>query len=133
MKIAKEVTIEQAKKIASQSKLLRYGANTCWWGMDDDPWYNTKTDGSGLPCDPRGGMLFETTHPIDFIHAAEEHVKGGGTTYGKHGLRTFLLALHGCVVTDNGKPTCFQTWKQYEDLIAELTDFAANDLRWRRH
>lgn len=117
MKIAFEVSLEQVKAQAASTALLRYGANTCWWGMDDAPWYNTETDGSGLPCDPRGGMLFETDKPLDFIRAAEQHVAGGGKAYGKYGLRTFLLALHGCVTTDQGKPTCFQKWAEYEALI----------------
>lgn len=126
MKIAHEVSLDEAKRRAKRNELLRYGANTCWWGMDDAPWYSTgpsemqiggrtvKSD--GLPCDPRGGMLLQTEKSLDFIASAEENAEH----YGKYGVRTFLLALHGCVITDDGRPTCFESWKEYEALIDAL-------------
>jgi hypothetical protein len=111
MRIDYEVSMDEVKQRAKRNKLIRYGANTMWWGMDDAPWYST--DSVGLPCDPRGGMLMQTEDALGFLKAAEENPQH----YGKHGLRAFLLSLHGCVVTEDGKPTCFDTWQAYNDLI----------------
>lgn len=117
MKIAKEISLAKIKEMAAASSLLRYAMHTCWWGMEDAPWYKTSPTG-GLPCDPRGSVLMQTEKPLDFIAQAEANP----SHYGKYGLRTFLLSYHGCVTTDDGRPTSLEKWAQYEALIDSLSE-----------
>lgn len=97
-----------------EKKMVFYGANTCWWTADPKDLHKHPT--AGLPCDPRGGMLMQTKERdgMTFIKSAlavPEH-------YGKHGIRAFLLAYHGCVkVKETGLATCFATWDEYNQLI----------------
>ena len=74
-----------------------------------------KPGGIGLPCDPRGGMLFQTGEGDlqKFLDSAKENVEH----YGKHGLRAFYASYHGVVVTEDGKPTCFTSWDKYNALL----------------
>jgi hypothetical protein len=119
--IAEEVTMETVKTIAKYSKIILYGANTCWWTASWNDIY--RHPDVGLPCDPRGGVLMQTNGEDgweEFIKQAEENP----THYGKHGLRAFLLAYHGCVKVQSAKtgnivPTCLSTWQEYNDLIDE--------------
>lgn len=108
-----EVEWDAIEMLAKMLGWIYYGANTPWWTADSANLYR---GAHGLPCDPRGGMLFQTDKPEDFLKAA----KDGIAHYGKHGLRTFLLAYHGCVVAKvNGKrlPTCLNSWDDYNNLI----------------
>ena len=109
MRIAKEITF--ADVLAGKPTMVFYGATTCWW--THDPKDLSCLPHHGVPCDPRGGVLFETNKPGKFLQDAAKNEKH----YGKHGLRAFMLAHHGCVVTDRGAPTCFATWDEYSDLI----------------
>lgn len=116
MKIDHEITMEEVRRAAQKSGMIFYGANTCWWTTDREHLYRHS---SGLPCDPRGGMLFQTDKPEDFLKAAEQNIG----YYGKYGLRAFLLAYHGCVVVRDGNkaglPTCGAEWEDYEKLLDE--------------
>lgn len=69
----------------------------------------------GPPCDPSGGMLFETDYVEAFLNAAilaENH-------YGKHGLRAFVAAHHQNSIHDIGdpRPWCHPSWDAYNDAI----------------
>lgn len=87
-----------------------YAVHTTWWTTDPSDLY--KKD-SGLPCDPRGSVLFETDNVDGFFRAAEENADH----YGRHGLRAFMAARHGVIVAPNGNPTSIKTWDQVNHLI----------------
>lgn len=112
VRIDHEVTLPEVAKMAEKTGMIYYGALTPWWSAEL-PGYRT----GGVPCDPRGGVLFETDSPDGFLHTARTSVMH----YGKHGLRAFLLAYHGCVVVDGGEkdgyPTCLKNWDEYNNLI----------------
>ena len=68
----------------------------------------------GVPCDPRGAVLYEGVLS-DFLRSAREaDIKLGH--YGKHGLRAFLSAHHLNSSLD-GKPWSEITWQHYNDAI----------------
>lgn len=107
--------IETLAKLEPTRRVV-YGVNTCWW-KDGDPVYRTPENGKlpPLPCDPRGGMLFECNDLKGFL----ENAKKNESHYGKHGMKAFMAAYHGNVTTMDGKPTCFQRWEEYNDIIDE--------------
>lgn len=96
---------------AAHTQIIYYGALTCWWSDEPTP-YRTRGKYQ-LPCDPRGGVLMETRNVEGFLKDAEANPE----YYGRHGLAAFELALHGNVLADNGLPTCFEGWDQYNDLL----------------
>ena len=114
IRIEKEITLEFVRTVIHKSKTVYYGAQTPWWTLSETDLYKQK---SGLPCDPRRGVLFQTDKPLEFLASAEKNPNH----YGQYGLRTFLLAYHGCVVVkdgpDAGQPTCLDTWEKYDQLI----------------
>lgn len=99
---------------AAMPKMIFYGARTCWWTHDAS--HLGRLDG-GIPCDPRGGVLFQADDIEAFLKSAEEST----AHYGKHGLRAFLAAHHSnCVVSaDDPKPTCFESWGDYNRILDE--------------
>lgn len=102
-------TLEEIR--ASKPQAVYYGANTCWWTTDPAHLYRLH---SGIPCDPRGGVLFES-HNVELFLSNAESYPG---FYGRHGLRAFEAAYHGnVVVRETGLPTCFQTWDEYNEVI----------------
>lgn len=111
MKLTNTMSLAQIKALAQQSNRLVYAMSTCWWKIGN-PIYRTLGE-HPLPCGPRGEMLLETDDPIGFI-AAAENSEGH---YGKHGLKAFVASYHGNLVTDDGKPTSFNTWQEYNNLI----------------
>ena len=114
IRIAHEVTEDDVLKRAGSRRMAFYGANTMWWTSNEADLYK-KPGGIGLPCDPRGGMLFQTAEGDlqKFLDSAKENVEH----YGKHGLRAFYASYHGVVVTEDGKPTCFTSWDEYNALL----------------
>lgn len=115
MFITKTLTLEAL--IALEPKKLWYGANTCWW--THKPEDLCKHPESGLPCDPRGGMLFETQHVKEFFRKAKLSANEG--VYGKHGLQAFIAAHNAnCQVSEQDeRRTCETTWKRYNEQIDE--------------
>jgi len=111
-----KTSLEDIKAIAKHSDRLVYAAQTCWWKIGD-PVYTlpSNTSAVGLPCGPRREMLLETDNPLEFIEAAEKNPDH----YGKHGLDAFVAAYHGNVVTRDGRPTSFEGWDKYNELIDE--------------
>ena len=108
--IRKMTTLEQIQLAAPET--IYWSVNTCWWT-------HRQTDlrehpNSGLPCDPRGGVLMMGPWS-DFLAAAEANPGH----YGKHGLDA-LMAAHNdnCVMSFRDyRKTCLQTWQEYNDLI----------------
>ena len=115
-------------ELESMTGIVTYGALTCWWFNGHAGYQNS----SGLPCDPRSGVLFQGDDVQDFIKAAKENVEH----YGKHGLNAFRAAYHGVlevfkaaprgqmdeqgrVGSEAGKwlPTCFAKWDDYNRAI----------------
>ncbi len=109
-----EITLEDARRLAASAKMSYFGAVTPWWTFQDSHLCNP----GGVPTDPRGGVLYQSDKPLEFLAAAENNP----CHYGKYGLRTFLLAYHGCVVVKDGPkagyPTCLKDWDEYEELLA---------------
>lgn len=118
MKIANPRTLTTIDELrARKPKMILYGANTAWWIADVDldrlnGKYDTGGD-QGIPCDPRGGVLFQTDDIDGFLTAA----LSDPTHYGPHGAEAFILAYHGNVLTDEGKATCFEGWTTYSELL----------------
>ena len=106
-------------RAACPSKIY-YGARTCWWTHDSRHLGRHK---SGLPCDPRGGVLFETDDVEDFLRAAEQETQKSPKScqYGRHGLRAFMAAHHlNCVVSaTDRRSTCFVSWEDYNRILDE--------------
>ena len=102
---------------ADQPTTIYYGAISCWWThrRSDMCVVPDGRPGAGLPCDPRGGVLFETNDAEAFIVAAEAHPE----SYGRHGITAFLAAHNdNCVVAlDDRRATCLRTWDEYNDLM----------------
>ncbi len=88
--------------------LVCYAINTCWWCLLKDNSYKNE----GFPCDPRGSMLMQAS-----IGKFIENAKSNPEHYGKHGLKTFMAAYEGNVLTDDGQPTSLTDWRAYNNLI----------------
>ncbi len=101
--------------VTRAAKTIFYGAVTCWW--TDDPGDLSKHPISGLPCDPRGGVLYQTNNVADFFRRVKLNAREG--VYGKHGLDAFMAAHHkNCKVSEtDDRPTCYTTWWEYNDII----------------
>lgn len=71
-----------------------------------------------LPCDPRGGMLYETDNVAGFLAAAVEMSEH----YGRHGLRAFMAAHHlnSVLSLDDPRPWCDRGWDAYNDALDRL-------------
>lgn len=122
IRLAREHEAEAVMEEIRRDRLqwIFYSVASPWWTHHLPTEYHTK---GGLPCDPRGAMLFETQRgdALKFIQLAIDNPD----RYGKHGLRTFMAALHGCVhaVTilqcgsEKCLPTCLDTWNDYNRLI----------------
>lgn len=74
----------------------------------------------GLPCDPRGSVLFQTESVEKFVITA----KLKSAHYGKHGIRAFLAAHHlNCVVgLFDKRPTSGTSWQEYNDALDRLDE-----------
>lgn len=128
MVIKENVTLEQIR--ALKPKKIFYGANTCWWTHDPNHLGSVKASPGeiaaaakmfgttakavrGVPCDPVGGVLFETENVEEFLKAAEDKTEH----YGKHGIRAFMAAHHS---------NCFAAPLQFTlPPIHELPHFAS--------
>ena len=108
--IINRITLEDIKQ--SMPETIWYSFATCWWTHRSvDICTHPKND---LPCDPRGGMLLQTS-AANFLTSAESDP----SYYGKHGLDA-LMAAHNdnCVVSHNdNRSTCLKLWDEYNDLI----------------
>lgn len=94
-----------------------HGVHTPWWFVGDRLPYTVDGAPSGLPCDPRGGLLLQIDRPDGFRRFVEMAIDNP-EHYGKHGLAALALAYHGnLVVADSGKPTCFRSWDEYNAML----------------
>jgi hypothetical protein len=132
MEVVERITIADVR--AARPKMIYYGARTCWWTHDPNHLCNTGQQKAnvvgaggtirqvvskqGLPCDPRGGVLFQTDDIEGFLRAAEEHAEA----YGRHGLRAFMAAHHeNCQVSlTDDRRTCGVEWADYNDALDRL-------------
>lgn len=104
------LTFEKLKEQAYPSRDAYYAVNTCWWGYDI--YYTLTNSKYPLPCDPRGSVLMQG--PRDkFIASAEANP----SHYGKHGLLAFAAAFHGNLLTLSNKPTSFEGWDKYNEIL----------------
>jgi hypothetical protein len=96
--------------------MIFYGANTPWWTHRASDLCRHPI--SGLPCDPRGGMLFQTDNVIGFIESAVHNAEH----YGRHGIRAFMAAHNdNCQVSEtDSRSTCMDNWGQYNDALDKL-------------
>ena len=102
------------RSFEAPGSFLVYGAMTPWWFVGERlPYQNP----SGLPSDPRGGLLLQIDKPDGFRKFIQSAVDNPAH-YGKHGLQAFALAYHGnLVVAGTGKPTCLNSWDQYNAVL----------------
>lgn len=109
--IRNKTTIEDVRRDTPQS--IWYSMTTCWWTHRVSDLLTHV--GSGLPCDPRGGMLMRTDNVSGFLGTAE--VFPGH--YGEHGLDAFIAAHHDNCIVDRDDPrnTCLRTWDEYNELL----------------
>jgi hypothetical protein len=107
----KITSIEQL--LALKPEMIWYSANTCWWTHKEEHLCNHPE--AGLPCDPLGGMLFQTNQAEGFLKAAEANA----AHYGKHGIKAFLAAHNDNMVVSetDQRVTCFRTWSEYNDVL----------------
>ena len=110
MKIEFKTTLSDLKKCNPEHEVC-YAVRTCWWCLiQDHPGYKI----NDIPVDPRGSVLMMA--PLGrFIQGAEKNPD----YYGKYGLKAFMAAYHGNLLTDDGKPTSLETWEEYEELLNE--------------
>lgn len=116
MEILECITLDAIRQ--ARPEMIYYGAQTCWW--THDPAHLCTHPQSGLPCDPRAGMLFQTDDVEGFLWKAQQNAEAGG--YGKHGMRAFMAAHHqNCVVSlTDQRSTCGTTWEEYNDALDRL-------------
>ena len=109
--IVKVTTLEDIRRANPQK--VYYSVNTCWWTHRQTDLRQEPT--SGLPCDPRGGMVMERDNVEGFLKAAEENAEA----YGRHGLDAFIAAHNdNCVVSPTDlRGTCLRTWDEYNELL----------------
>ncbi len=113
VKIVEKITLAEVR--SAKPGMIFYSATTCWW--THDPAHLGKTAGGhGLPCDPRGGVLFQTEDVEGFLRCAEQ----GPDHYGKHGLRAFMAAHHlNCLHSEEDpRPWCMRTWDEYNEVLS---------------
>lgn len=107
----KVTSIEQV--LADKPTTIWYGATTCWWTHKEE--HLNRHPEAGLPCDPRGGVLFQTNQAEEFLKAAEANAEH----YGKHGIKAFLAAHNDNMAVSETipQPTCFRTWDEYNAIL----------------
>lgn len=106
----------------AKPKAIYYATRSCWWTHRETDLQTYATpDGHLVPCDPRGGLLFEACGAAEverFLRAAEQKADH----YGIWGLTAFLAAHNdNCVMkTEMGyAPWCFENWDDYNKLLDE--------------
>jgi len=113
MKIVCYRTWNEIKEISinAPETIVTWAMNTCWWAMGEDC-FQYEVPNSKLPCDPRGSVLMQGE--------LGKFIKEAGANpshYGEHRLDALMLAYHGNLLTDEGKPTSFENWHLYNDLL----------------
>lgn len=115
--IVERTSLEDVR--AANPTRIWYSVNTCWWTHRAEDLHQHRD--SGLPCDPRGGMLLMTDEgdAEKFLKSAEDAAAAGH--YGRHGMRAFMAAHRdNCIVSvEDGRHTCLEAWPQYNDLLDE--------------
>lgn len=110
------ISLEEVKEQATKSGIILYGASSCWWAHT---WNSaSKLEPSGIPCDPRGGVLFQTEEVAEFFDNAEAN----SGFYGRHGLAAFMAAHHYNSVANLTArlPWCCSGWEEYNLAVDRL-------------
>jgi len=133
---------------AARPSTIYYGARTCWWTHDPTHLGRTsgstiRADGTivddrtgkvmgsmpiasgrerkvgGLPCGPRGEVLYQTDDVEGFLSSAEQNPQH----YGRHGLEAFMAAHHlNCAVdATTRRPWSFESWDDYNRILDEAS------------
>ncbi len=112
--ILERTTFEQIE--ASDEPTAYYGAQTMWWSHRSSDTFRKK--GEFVPCDPRGGVLYQAP-----LRAFVEAARANPIKYGKHGLKTFVAAHNdNCRLSlEDDRPTAFASWAEYEALVDAIT------------
>ena len=110
--IIERTTLEAIK--AESPGTIWWSVSTCWWTHRAEDLCNWGDSPTGLPCDPRGGMLM-MGDASGFLANAEANP----SFYGSHGLDAFIAAHNdNCVVSLADRRTaCLRTWQEYKDLL----------------
>lgn len=105
-------------EIITSAKMFRLNSSTPDEPLDEYIERSRRAHSTGLPCDPRGGMLFETDDVKGFLQAAIDNAD----YYGKHRLRAFMAAHHSNCFSDLGctRHWCSKDWKDYNDALDRL-------------
>ena len=113
MEVIERLTLTEVR--ASGAAKIFYSPLTCWW--THDPAHLSQLPG-GIPCGPRGEVLFETDDVRGFLDMAEAQPEH----YGRYGLRAFMAAHHlNCVVSlDDRRSWSAETWDEYNDALDRL-------------
>jgi hypothetical protein len=115
MRIIITHTFDDLLQLAQEAKKVIYGFNTCWWKFDNPPYQHPN---SNLPCGPRGEMLLEMHEPLQFLTSAANMAHH----YGRHGLTALIAAYHGHLLTDMDRPTSFESWEAYNEVLDHQTE-----------
>ena len=109
--IERNITLAEVR--ACKPDMIWYGATTCWWTHDQGDLREAGRLGRHeLPSDPRGGVLFQTDKPMDFLAQAEANAEH----YGEHGLEAFMAAHHrNC--RRGLRPWCLRSWQEYGAVL----------------
>lgn len=112
--IVERTTLQDVRKAIPS--MIFYGANTPWWTHRASDL--RRHPQSGIPCDPRGGVLFQTDNVIGFIESAVKNPEH----YGRHGIRAFMAAHNdNCQVSETDtRKTCLDNWDQYNEALDRL-------------
>jgi hypothetical protein len=117
------ITLDEVR--AAKPRMIFYGFITCWWTHDRK---HLAVNKSGLPCDPRGGVLLQTDQIEEFLDNAvfskknlARYARLNVSHYGRHGLRAFEAAHHlnMRVSVNDKRSTCFTDWEDYNRAIDE--------------
>lgn len=111
------------KVLADKPTMIFYGAMTPWWTHKEEHLSKIQMRGklkifdkagkvrdvepTGLPCDTRGGTLFQTDKVRYFLLNAHKHPD----VYGRHGVKAFELAHH------ENRSMALENWEEYNALL----------------
>jgi len=114
--ILNRITLDEVK--AAKPETIFYGVMTPWWTHTPD--HLGMLPPTGIPCDPRGGVLMQAEGDAFLKHVDDQRA----SVYGKYGHLAFMAAHHlNCVVSqDDLRSTCLDSWDEYNDAIEASLD-----------
>lgn len=99
---------------ANPTRQIVLAIRTCWWSLYETAYMPYVIPGKHpLPCDPRSSPLV-----ISSMAGCWAQAVGNPDFYGPHGIDAFVAAFQGnVVVAETGKPTSFDDWSHYNQLL----------------